>query len=342
MQFLILLLLVFISTQSYADTLVILNKSEASASLVDLDSLEVVASLKTGIGPHEVTISTDGKIAVVSNYGDSKPGSTLTVIDIPSATVSSTIDLEKFVRPHGISWIKGTKQVLVTSEELKSVIRVDVIEKKIVNVIPTVQDISHMLVLDSLSSKAFVSNIGSGSVSVLDLKKNSKINDTQTGKGAEGIDINLKTNEIWVTNRGANNISVIDAKSMKIKTTLKSESFPIRIKFTSDENYALVTNAQTGNLNVFDARTKKILTAIDFPKGRGDTAGRMFGNQFKDSSVPIGIAIDPRKNRAFVAHANLDEISIIDLEKFKLIGKFHAGKEPDGMAYSKLSINKRR
>jgi len=46
-------------------TLIVLNKAEASASLIDLASGEEILRLETGVGPHEVAVSPDGKTAVV-------------------------------------------------------------------------------------------------------------------------------------------------------------------------------------------------------------------------------------------------------------------------------------
>ena len=50
-------------------TLVVLNKAEASASLIDCATGRELAKLPTGQGPHEVAISPDGKTAVVGDYG---------------------------------------------------------------------------------------------------------------------------------------------------------------------------------------------------------------------------------------------------------------------------------
>jgi DNA-binding beta-propeller fold protein YncE len=324
--------LVFTSFQTRADTLIVLNKSDNTASLVDLDSLKTVVTLNTGIGPHEVAVSENGKTAVITNYGNAKAGNSLTVIDVSLGKVESTIHLGKFTRPHGVSWIRNSDQVLVTAEDQKAILRIDVKKEKILSSIPTDQDVSHMLTIDS--------NISSNSISVLDLEKNEKIKDLHTGKGSEGISFNSKSNEIWVTNRSEDSISIIDAKSLAIKSKLESHSFPIRVKFSEDLGLALITNAQSGDLNVFDVESQKLSNNIKFPKGVKETAGRMFGDKFKDSSVPIGIAIDHKRNRAFIAHANLDEISILDLKRLKLVGKIVAGKEPDGMAYSGVHVRR--
>jgi YVTN family beta-propeller protein len=336
MKLLCCALLSFMSIISNADTLIVLNKFDSTASMINLDSLKVVATLKTGLGPHEVAVSQDGKTAVVTNYGSSTPGSSLTVIDIPTAKISSTVSLGKYTHPHGIAFINNS-EVLVTAEDQKAVLRVDIKTATIKN-ISTDQEVSHMVAIDSKSAKAFVANINSNSISVVDLNTNLNTKDIPTGKGAEGIDFNPKTNEVWVTNRGENTISIIDAASLTAKTKIDSASFPIRVKFASGDNLALVTNAKSGQLNIFNAETKKLEAKIDFPKGAKDTAGRMFGAKFKDSSVPIGIVVDPKGNRAFVAHANLDQISVIDLKLSKLSGTITAGKEPDGMAYSTATL----
>jgi hypothetical protein len=39
-----------------------------------------------------------------------------------------------------------------------------------------------------------------------------------------------------------------------------------------------------------------------------------------------------------VAHANGDTISIVDLKEGKRVGSLTAGKEPDGMGYSKVTV----
>lgn len=320
-----------------AGTLVVLNKSDATASLVDIPSYRVIATLNTGVGPHEVAISPDGHQAVVSNYGDKEGGNTLTLIDIPNVKVTGKIHLGSYIRPHGIAYI-GSNQLLVTAEDQQAVVKIDITKKSVEVAIPTEQKISHMLAVDSKNNRAFVSNIGTSVISVIDLNKNTKITDVQTDKGPEGIAYNEKANEVWVANRAANNLSVIDGTSLKVKAVLKTDKFPIRVKFTPDQKLVLVTNAQTGSLSVYNASLKTLLKTINFPKSNMDTAGKMFGDAFKESSVPIGIEIDPKGNSAFIAHASLDQISVLDLTSLELVNAFKAGREPDGMAYSALAI----
>ena len=82
-----------------AGTLVVANKSDATVSLVDTGSGEVVATLPTGEGPHEVAVSPDGKTALVANYGTrGAPGSSLTVIDLPGLIWPARKVVERLLR----------------------------------------------------------------------------------------------------------------------------------------------------------------------------------------------------------------------------------------------------
>lgn len=256
---LLVLLLAGVNVVKAADsgTLLVLNKSDNTVSFIDLSSKKVVATIPTGAGPHEVAVSPDDRIAVIANYGTGQqPGSTLTVIDVPGKRTIKTIDLGEYRRPHGIMWLKES-QVAVTVEGSKALLIVDVDTAKVLSAVPTDQNVSHMVVVSLKHHRAFVANIGSGSVTVIDLSGKKKIGDIQTGAGAEGIDISPNEKEVWVTNRAANTVSVIDVPSLKVTTTLESKDFPIRVKFAPGGKLVLVSNARSGDVAVFDAAKKK-------------------------------------------------------------------------------------
>ncbi len=326
---------------STAGTLVVLNKSGASASLIDDDSGKVVATIPTGEFPHEVAVSPDGRLAVGTNYGNREaPGSSLTVIDIPGAKVVKTIDLGEYRRPHGIQWLSDGKHVAVTAEGNKALLKVDVETGKVVSAVQTDQEVSHMVVVTPDGQRAFVANIGSGTATAIDLTNGKKLSDITTGDGAEGIDITPDGRFVWVTNRSADTVSVIDAATLEVVGTVESKEFPIRAKVTPDGKRTLVSCARSGNIAVFDTETQTEVLRIEMKEEAKTTEGRLFGDQFGESSVPIGIAIRPDGKRAWVAHTNADKISVIDLEKWRVTATLTAGAEPDGLAYSELTVEK--
>jgi YVTN family beta-propeller protein len=320
-------------------TLLVLNKSDDTVSLIDLASQKTAATLPTGDGPHEVAVSADGKTAVVTNYGTADaPGRSLTVIDVPAKKAVRTIDLGEYRRPHGIAWLKGN-EVAVTVEGSKAMLIVDVAAGKVLQAIPTGQDVSHMVAISSKHGRAFVANIGSGSATVIDLAKRAHVTDIVTGKGAEGIDVSPDGGEVWVTNRDANTVSVIDAATLKITATLEPGAVPIRVKFVSGGKHALVSNARSGDVSVFDTATKQRIASIPMQaKAVEGKEQRLFGNQFGQGPVPVGILVAPGVPVAFVANTNADIVSVIDLKSWQIVERLTAGKEPDGLGYSVLKV----
>jgi YVTN family beta-propeller protein len=319
-----------------AGTLVVANKSEATVSLVDTQTGEIRATLPTGNAPHEVDVSPNGILALVGNYGTrEEPGSTLTLIDVPAAEVVKTIELEGYTRPHGIVWIDNDTAV-VTVEDHKALIRVEIEPGDVVQEIGTDSEISHMVAIARDRGLAFVANIGSGSVTVIDLALGVRVANIPTGEGAEGITVTPNGRHVWVTNRAEDTITVINASNRRPVAQFEAGSFPIRAEVTADGRFVLVTNAKGDDLSVFDANEMKEVGRVAFTSVSKGDKGRLFSDRFGDSSVPIGIELVDDEKRAYIAHANADDISIVDLTQWKVVGTLSAGKEPDGMGYSPL------
>ncbi|MEE8368246.1 MAG: beta-propeller fold lactonase family protein [Thermoanaerobaculia bacterium] len=331
---------ILLSAQAVSSaTLVVLNKAEATASLIDIESGVVLATLPTDVGPHEVAISPDGTIALACNYGTrAAPGSTITVIDIEDRKVLKTIDLGDYRRPHGVTWLSDGRRAVVTTEAQKALLVVDIESGKISEAIETDQEISHMVAVTPDGRRAFVANIGSGSVTAIDLEEGERIAQILTGEGAEGIDITPDGREVWVTNRAVNTLSVIDVSTLKITETLEVGEFPIRVTITPEGNHVLVSNARSADVAVFDAKTKRMIRRVSMQRGEATTDGKLFGDQFGDSSIPIGIVVEPRGSRAWIALAGSDLIAELDLVTWRLTRTLKAGREPDGMAYSPVEL----
>jgi len=322
-----------------AGTLVVANKSEATVSLVDTQTGEIRATLPTGNAPHEVDVSPNGTLALVGNYGTKEePGSTLTLIDVPAAEVVKTIELEGYTRPHGIVWIDNDTAV-VTVEDNNALIRVEIETGKVVQEIGTDSEISHMVAVARNQGLAFVANIGSGSVTVIDLALGTRLVNIPTGEGAEGITVTPNGRFVWVTNRAEDTITVIKTSNRRPVAKLEAGSFPIRAEATADGRFVLVTNAKGDDLSVYAADEMKEVGRVSFTAVSKGDKGRLFSDRFGDSSVPIGIEVVDEEKRAYIAHANADDISIVDLTNGKVVGTLSAGKEPDGMGYSPMVPN---
>lgn len=317
-----------------AGTLLVANKSDATVDLVDLATGKSRATLPTGEGPHEAAVSPDGTLAVVSNYGRQEPGSSLTVIDVGRGEVLRTIDLGRHTRPHGLAWV-SERRLAVTAEGSGHLLVVDPHAGEVESAVATGQEVSHMVAVTPGGERAFVANIGSGSVTVVDLAKGEKIRDVATGAGAEGIAVTPNGKEVWVTNRAADTVSVIDSGSLEVLAQLPCPDFPIRVAITPDGERALVSAAESGEVVAFDVASRKEVARRKLDLANApDAAKRLFGDQFGDSPVPVGLLIAPGGGEAWVAATQADAVVVVDTRSLEVKGVVKAGREPDGMAVS--------
>jgi YVTN family beta-propeller protein len=326
------------ATAAWAGTLVVANKSEATVSLVDTASRVVRATLPTGVGPHEVVVSPDGRLALVADYGGREGGSTLTVIDLPGRRVARTIVLAPHRRPHGLAVLPGGERALVTAEESRALLVVDLARGVVERTLVTGAETSHMVVASADGARAYVANIGSGSVTVFDLRTYERLSEIRTGRGAEGVALAPDGAELWVTNRDDDTVSVIDTAALRVVATLAASDFPIRAEATPDGRRVLVSCAGSGDVAVFDRAKRALERRVPLPAPPATVEGKLFGGRFGASSLPIGLEIAPDGRRAWVAHAGADVISEIDLGRLAKTGELRAGREPDGMAYSPLTL----
>ncbi|MEM7483557.1 MAG: hypothetical protein AAF481_20550, partial [Acidobacteriota bacterium] len=195
----------------------------------------------------------------------------------------------------------------------------------------------HMVAVGPGDERAFVANIGSGSVTVIDLEEGERVANIATGEGAEGVAV-TEAGHVWVTNRAADNLTVLDGSSLEPLATLESPGFPIRA--TAAGKKVLVTRAKAGDLAIYDDDDLGKVTSIPLELEAKDVEGRLFGDRFGKSSVPIGVVVNEDATRAWIAHANADKISEVDIAAGKIARRLTAGREPDGMAYTTRDVAK--
>ncbi|HSQ59287.1 MAG TPA: YncE family protein [Acidobacteriota bacterium] len=315
---------------AFAETLIVLNKGEASAWLVDPTSGEVRAKLAVGQGPHEAAVSPDGKTVVVCNYGlGGVPGSTLSVIDLPSRRVTRTISLAPHARPHGIAYGSGGAEVFVTSETSRAILRVNVAAGKVVAAHDAGVD-AHLLALSEDGARVYGAGVRQGALGEARLRGSGGASAgprvLSTGAGTEAIAIRPGGGEIWVGSNDLDRIAVVDPKSFRIVAEIPCGLTPIRLAFTPDGKRALATCAVSGDLAVIDATRRAIERRIplsDVP--------------LREGARPIGVLVAPDAREAYVACNARDEVAVVDLGTWSIVRRIPTGRAPDGMAWSVLN-----
>lgn len=308
--------------------LYIVNKRSCSITVFDLKQGKEITEIPIEIEPHEPTTLTNQSKVVVTNYGTLEVlGKSITVINAKTNTIEKTIDLGSSLAPHGIVAFPNSNKVGVVTDVGNNLLVVDIEKGVVEKNIPTQQIISHLLVLDPKKPLAYVSNVNSGSVSVIDLELGKVIKIIPCGLKTEGIDITPDGSEIWVTNNKENTISVINTTTYQITNTLPAGKESLRLKFSIDGKHCLVTNATDGTISVYDQHTKKQIKTI-LLHGKANLVEKLFYH----TPRPVGILMHPNGKYAFIANSNANKIEVIDMKTFTVVSTIGTAKIPDGLA----------
>lgn len=298
-------------------TLVVTNKTPATATLIDVGTGRIRATLPTGQGPHEVVMSRDGGTAVVTDYGSQTGGSTLTVIDVGRGNVARTISLGAYRRPHGIVFLPGDSLVAVTSEANKHLLIVRVGTGEIAKAIPTEQNGSHMVGVTRDGARGWTGNIGSNSVSELDLVRGASLRTIAVPAQPEAINVTPDGKEVWVGSNATGKISVIDAATGTVSTAAEGFGWPYRVLFSPDNVLVLMPDLKNEELRFIERGSRKELHRLAFKDGG-----------------PQGIVFTPDGKYALMSLSKMGQVAIIDVRAKKQVGHLMAGETPDGVAYS--------
>ncbi len=312
--------LLFTTLTARAGTLLVLNKADATLSFVDLATLKTLATIPTGLAPHEVAASDDGRIAVVANYGTGpSPGTSLSVIDVAAHKELRRFELPGLLRPHGI--VAAGLRFWFTAEGSRVIARYDAATDRIDFISGSGADTTHMIIVLPGEKTIYTANISSNSVTVFDLSgapRTIGLKQIPVVKGPEGIDLAPDGSELWVASRAANGgIAIINPATNTVTQTLPTTTkVANRVKFTRDGKFVLVSDPEANLLLVYDAATKEVIKTVEMAAG------------------PSGILMTPDGKRAFVACAGAKRVQVVDLSTFSITNDVETGNTPDGLAYA--------
>jgi YVTN family beta-propeller protein len=309
-------------------TLYVVNKGSKSITIFDLFEGKQIKELSIEIEPHEATTLANPNRVIVTNYGTPDvEGKSITVINADTNTIEKTIALGESLRPHGIMPLPQPNKVGVVTDignHLSVVnLKTGVVEKQIA----TQQDYSHLLVHHPFKPLVYVTNINSGSVSVINVELDKVVKIIPCSSGTEGIDITPDGSELWVTNIKEHFISVIDTETYKTIDLIDTGKEPLRLKFSNDGKQCLVSNSGEGTVSVYNTKTKKQISSIRIP-GKKNIIEKVLYR----TPRPVGILMHSNGIYAFVSNYTAGRVEVIDMRNLTLVSSINVGDMPDGLA----------
>ncbi|QLC25482.1 beta-propeller fold lactonase family protein [Parasphingopyxis algicola] len=298
------------------DVLITGNKGEDTISLIDLDTGTEHARLETGHQPHEIAISPNGARAAVVAYG----GTTIDIIDVASASRVDRIDLSPNRRPHGLLWLPDNR-LIATTEGSDSLTIVDMADRS-VSAIATAQEGSHMVAVNADLTRAYVANMGSGTVSVIDLEAGAKLRDIPAGDTPEGIAISPDGATLWVADRDNAQLFAFDTTSFERVAEIGVGNFPIRVAVSPDGGTVVTSNYAGGSLTLVDEESRTVDRTI------------LVSGSVGAAQVTILFSSDGRT--LYVAETGRNRIAAVELESGEVVRRYDAGEDSDGLAVTTI------
>jgi YVTN family beta-propeller protein len=293
-----------------AETLLVANRGGNTITLIDPATMESLGTVVVGADPHEIAISPDGKRAYVSNYGGHN-GTTLSVVDIASRTKIKDISIAPLKGPHGITYNSG--KVWFTADGSNQVGRVDPVTEGVDWFAATTQIAGHMLAVKSDGSKVYTANIGSGSVSIIDVAT-STVKVVPAVSQVEGIALSPNERELWVGSRAEGGIAIIDLQTEARVATIGQGLPAYRLLFSNDGRFVVAPRGP--QIVIYDAATREQVRAIDI------------------AGFPLSVLFSPDASTLYVAAANPHRVHKINYATGQTVASVEVAPVPDGLAFA--------
>lgn|SRR5215813_3131517 len=303
--------------------LLVANKGDRTLGIVDPQAGQQVAAVpENDTTGHEVVASPDGHTAYVPIYGNSgvgKPGTdgrAMLAIDIASRKLAGRVDFGHGVRPHCPIFNPVNGELYVTTEIDNAVTVVDPQTLKVVGTIPTGKPESHMLALSHDGLLGYTANVGSGTVSVLDLKARRTITIIPVATVVQRISISPDDRMVFTSDQTKPQLAVIDTATRKLKTWVTLPASGYGTAPTPDGHSLVVAMPAANKVAVVDLVSMKVVHTVEVPP------------------APQAVLITPDGKIAYVSCDQSHKIAAIRTSDWTVEKLIDAGKGADGLAWA--------
>ena len=261
------------------------NRTSGTVSVIRTLDNTVIGSVRVGTSPEQMALNSTGTKLYVTNYGSSN----VSVVDVSGQTPS--LDIAVGANPRGIAYatVNGQPRVYVTRYNSSSVAVIDANTNMQIDVNPKTKAIDSItvganpqaIVISPDGTRAYVTNFGSSSVSVINTATNSLDGAAiSVGSQTAGVGLSSDGSLLYVANSN-DTVSVINTKTRATVATLQIDSQP-------ETNYHTLAVRSDGALVVTDL-ADRALRVVTYQ--RGNTAPVPIANPSVGAANPTTGAV---------------------------------------------------
>jgi DNA-binding beta-propeller fold protein YncE len=253
--------------------LIVTAKTAHKVHFLDAATLNTAVTLDMPGSTHEIALSADGRTAYASIYGDGifgknvNPDRRIAVIDLPSKSLTRTIDLGGAFAPHGMM-MDAQGALWCTGELGRAVFALDPATGKAERVeVGT----AHWLVISHKFDKVFVS-VKRAELVVIDRIRRAVTDRIKLPQMVEGIAIAPDGETLYACAQTAAEFYCLDAKSYALRQTIAIDGANgavrqmRRVRVSPDNKYVVVSSHVDGHAAIYDATRLKLLATFPTKK----------------------------------------------------------------------------
>ncbi|MDN3645175.1 YncE family protein [Pontixanthobacter aestiaquae] len=298
--------------------LFVANKFGNTLSKIDLGSGAEVKRVDSCKNPHELSASPSGEHVALACYG----GTTIDIFRTDDLVRVKSIELGDNARPHGIVW-HANGSLYATAEGQKRVYWIRRPLARDANPLgfATGKDGSHMLAISPDGRHAWTTDLGSKTVTLVDLVTRRAPLSVEVGVEPEGIALSPDGTALWVSARGSNKAFDLDPENLEIRREVATGAFPLRLAIRPQGDVAVTSDLADGGLTVIDLATAKPVRSIAVSSAEEARA-----------RLQVTILWSDDGERIYVAETGSDTIAEVDYASGTVLRRLQAGDGGDGLA----------
>ncbi|MCI0346760.1 MAG: YncE family protein [Chloroflexi bacterium] len=288
------------SSPSFHGTIFVAATNSSDVAVVDGDSMKVLARISLPGKPHGVDLEPGGKRVWTSNI----EGDTVSVIDVASRTVSSSIKV--CMGPMNVAFAVGRAFAACGDGYMA------VIDTTTLAVLKT-EAIGHAphQIIAGPGGRVWSVNRGSNDLSEIDPAEGTLLTRHPAGPFAYDAVFAPNGKYAFVTSKTWGAVSVLKTDDWQILGSIKVGSDPALIAISPDGKRLYVTNRKDGTVSVINALTFQVVRTI------------------RVEQEPGGIALSADGRLLFVANFASNTLSVIDTSSNEVVRSVPVGEAPD-------------
>lgn len=296
------------------------SRGDDRVMLFDKASGRVVGAVPTGRRPSGLAFDEERRRAYVAVAGDD----TVEIIDVLEYRRLGRVELRSGDEPIAVALTPDGRTLLTANVGSSSVTFVDTLSMVESLRLP-LQDLSSPMALgergaageqpseilvDREGRRAYVFNISSGNITVIDITARRVVQEIPTELGPFRGDFNRLEDELFAIHRSSPYLSIIDPLALGVRSRIYVGPGMTAVKVNRETDQVYLANASIDSLEIYDPIA---LLPID--------------------SIPIGgrvsyLVIDGQRNNLYAVMPGIGEVRILRIVGRKTIARVEVGDEP--------------